>query len=111
MFSIPLVLSIDEVYKSIRNLKYVYLRDGTLFPDEFLRYEPFNIREPINNAIAHQDYTKGAYINVVEFEDDHLVFSNYGSFLPKSIEDVVLRDTPEENYRNSFLVAAIKIWI
>jgi ATP-dependent DNA helicase RecG len=108
VFSIPLILAVDEVYKSIRNLKYVYLRDGTLFPDEFLRYEPFNIREPLNNAIAHQDYTKSAYINVVEFEDDHLVFSNYGSFLPKSIEDVVLRDTPEETYRNPFLVAAMK---
>ena len=108
VFSIPLILAIDEVYKCIRNLKYVYLREGTLFPDEFLRYEPFNIREPLNNAIAHQDYTKGAYINVVEFEDDHLVFSNYGSFLPKSVEDVVLKDTPEETYRNPFLVSAMK---
>lgn len=108
VYSIPLILAVDEVYRSIRNLKYVYLRDGTLFPDEFLRYEPFNIREPLNNAIAHQDYSKKGYINVVEFEDDHLVFSNYGTFLPKSIEDVVLRDVPEENYRNPFLVAAMK---
>ena len=108
VFSIPLILAVDEVFKSIRNLKYVYLRDGTLFPDEFLRYEPFNIREPLNNAIAHQDYSKKAYINVVEFEDDHLVFSNYGTFLPKSVEHVVLSDTPEENYRNPFLVAAMK---
>lgn len=108
IFSIPLLLSIDEVYKKIRNLKYRYLRDGTLFPDEVLRYEPFNIRESLNNAIAHQDYSKGARINVVEFEDDHLVFSNYGSFLPKSIEDVVLNDTPEEVYRNPFLVEAMK---
>jgi len=37
-----------------------------------------------------------------------LVFSNYGSFLPKSIEDVVLKDTPEEVYRNPFLVEAMK---
>ena len=108
VFSIPLILAVDEVFKSIRNLKYVYLRDGTLFPDEFLRYEPFNIREPLNNAIAHQDYSKKAYINVVEFEDDHLVFSNYGTFLPKSVEHVVLSDTPEENSRNPFLVAAMK---
>jgi ATP-dependent DNA helicase RecG len=108
IFSIPLLLSIDEVYKKIRNLKYRYLRDGTLFPDEVLRYEPFNIRESLNNAIAHQDYSKGARINVVEFEDDHLVFSNYGSFLPKSVEDVVLKDTPEEVYRNLFLVEAMK---
>ncbi len=108
IFSIPFILAIDEVYKKIRNLKYRYLREGTLFPDEVLRYDPFNIREPLNNAIAHQDYTKKSYINVVEFEDDHLVFSNYGTFLPKSIEDVVLSDAPEENYRNPFLVAAMK---
>ncbi len=108
IFSIPFILTIDQVYKKIRNLKYRYLREGTLFPDELLRYDPFSIREPINNAIAHQDYTKGARINVVEFEDDHLVFSNYGSFLPKSIEDVVLNDTPEEVYRNPFLVEAMK---
>jgi ATP-dependent DNA helicase RecG len=108
IFSIPLLLSIDEVFKKIRNLKYRYLRDGTLFPDEVLRYEPYTIRESLNNAIAHQDYSKGARINVVEVEDDHLVFSNYGSFLPKSVEDVVLNDTPEEVYRNPFLVEAMK---
>jgi len=108
IFSIPFLLNIDEVYKKIRNLKYRYLREGTLFPDEVLRYEPFIIRESLNNAIAHQDYTNGARINVVEFEDDHLVFSNYGSFLPKSVEKVVLNDTPEEVYRNPFLVEAMK---
>lgn len=108
IYSIPFLLNIDEVYKKIRNLKYRYLREGTLFPDEVLRYEPFIIRESLNNAIAHQDYTKGARINVVEFEDDHLVFSNYGSFLPKSVEEVVLNDTPEEVYRNPFLVEAMK---
>ncbi|MBI3882650.1 MAG: hypothetical protein HY305_00040 [Sphingobacteriales bacterium] len=62
----------------------------------------------MHNAIAHQDYTKQARINVVEFEDDHLVFSNYGSFLPHSVDDVVLKDTPEEVYRNPFLVEAMK---
>lgn len=108
VFSIPFILAIDIIFSKIRNLKYRYLRDGTLFPDEVLRYDPFSIREPLNNAIAHQDYTKGARINVVEFEDDHLVFSNYGAFLPKSVEDVVLQDTPEEVYRNPFLVEAMK---
>ncbi len=108
IFSIPFVLAVDEVYKKIRNLKYRYLQDGTLFPNEVLRYAPFSIRESLNNAIAHQDYTKAARINVVEFEDDHLVFSNYGTFLPISVENVVLKDTPEEIYRNPFLVEAMK---
>jgi ATP-dependent DNA helicase RecG len=108
IFSIPLILAVDRVYAKIRNLKYRYIREGTLFPDEVLRYDPFSIREPLHNAIAHQDYTKAARINVVEFEDDHLVFSNYGSFLPKTVENVVLSDTPEEVYRNPFLVEAMK---
>jgi ATP-dependent DNA helicase RecG len=108
IFSIPLILTVDQVYSKIRNLKYRYLREGTLFPDEVLRYDPFTIRESLNNAIAHQDYSSSARINVVEFEDDHLVFSNYGTFLPKTIEDVVLNDSPEESYRNPFLVEAMK---
>ncbi len=37
-----------------------------------------------------------------------MIFSNYGSFLPKSVEDVVLKDSPEELYRNPFLVEAMK---
>ncbi len=108
VFSIPFILAIEEIQKKVRNLKYRYVRYDVLFPEEVLRYEPFNIREPINNAIAHQDYSQGARINVVEFEDDRLVFSNYGTFIPKSVEEVVLRDTPEELYRNPFLVEAMK---
>lgn len=108
IYSIPFILNIDEVYAKIRNLKYRYLPDGTLFPEEVLRYEPFNIREPLNNAIAHQDYSMKGRINVVEFEDDHLIFSNCGTFLPKSVEDVVVNDSPEEVYRNPFLVTAMK---
>ena len=108
IFGMPFILTVDEVLAKIRNLKYRYLREGTLFPDEALRYEPFSIRELLNNAIAHQDYTKSARINVVEFEDDHLVFTNYATFIPESIEAVVLKDAPEEYYRNPFLVEAMK---
>ena len=39
------------------------------------------IREAMKNGIAHQDYTKGGRINVVEM-DDQLVFTNLGSFIP-----------------------------
>jgi ATP-dependent DNA helicase RecG len=84
------------------------LQEDTLFPDEVLRYEPFVIREPLNNTITHQDYTQKARIDVVEFEDDHLVFSNYGTFLPESVENVVRKDEPEERYRNTFLVETMR---
>ncbi|KAA6334538.1 hypothetical protein EZS27_017154 [termite gut metagenome] len=108
IFGMPLILTVDEVLGKIRNLKYRYLRDNTLFPDEAPRYEPFNVRELLHNSIAHQDYTKSARINVVEFEDDHLVFTNYATFIPQSIEEVVINDAPEEYYRNPFLVEAMK---
>lgn len=108
IFCMPLLLAVDKLYNKIRNTKYRYLKDGTLFPEEMLRYEPFNIREPLNNCIAHQDYTKCARIEVVEFEDDHLIFRNHGSFLPSSVEDVVKKDCPESIYRNKFLVEAMR---
>lgn len=73
-----------------------------------LRYDMFNIREPLNNAIAHQNYTKCARIEVVEYEDDHIIFQNYGTFLPESVENVVTKDCPESVYRNRFLVEAMR---
>ncbi|MGB5156315.1 ATP-binding protein [Desulfobacterium sp. N47] len=104
--SCPLLLAVDKIYSKIRNLKYRYMKDGTLFPDEVDQYEPFIIREAVNNCIAHQDYTKGGRINVVEM-DDQLVFTNLGSFIPGSVERVVREDAPEEHYRNKFLATAM----
>ena len=47
-----------------------------------------------------------AFINLIEAQD-RLVFSNYGTFIPQSVEKVVLEDAPEETYRNRFLVQAM----
>lgn len=106
-FTCPLLLNTEEVYKSIRNLKYRYLPDGTLFPEEVDQYDAYIIREGLNNCIAHQDYTLGGKINVVEHEDGKLVFVNSGSFIPSSVEEVIIADAPEPTYRNPFLVEAM----
>ena len=102
----PLILSVDKLFDKIRNLKYRYLTEKTLFPTEITQYEPFVIREVLHNCIVHQDYTLGGKINVVEREDE-LIFSNLGSFIPRSIENVIDRDSPEEYYRNQFLANAM----
>jgi len=106
IFSCPLLLNIDEIYRKIRNLKYRYLPDGTLFPEEVDQYEPYVIREALNNCIAHQDYTYSGRINVVE-KDDELIFTNMGSFIPGTVENVIREDAPEEVYRNPFLATAM----
>lgn len=108
IFSIPMILTVDEVARNIRNVSYSYTIEGSLFPEPMMRYDVFTLREPLNNAIAHQDYGKKARIEVVEYEDDKLVFRNYGKFIPKSIEEVVQNNFPESRYRNTFLVEAMR---
>lgn len=106
--SCPFIISIEEIYQKIRNLKYRYINPEfrTLFPEEVDTYEPYVIREAINNAVAHQDYTLGGQINVVEYED-RLVFTNKGSFIPRTISNVLKDNAPEEVYRNPFLARAM----
>jgi len=106
-FSCPFLLNIDAVYNKIRNLKYRYLPEGSLFPDEVESYDPYIIREGLNNCIAHQDYTLAGKINIIESEDSHLIFSNVGAFIPTSVENVIKADAPESRYRNRFLVNAM----
>jgi len=106
-FGSPLILSVNEVMKKIRNLKYRYINDGSLFPEEVDQYDPFIIRESLNNCIAHQDYTLSGKINIVEREDGVLVFSNSGAFIPQSVENVIKADAPESQYRNPFLANAM----
>ncbi|AKF43667.1 RNA-binding domain-containing protein [Pseudomonas fragariae (ex Marin et al. 2024)] len=106
-FSCPLLASADEVYRKIRNLKYRYMSDSSLFPEEVDQYDPFIIREALNNAIAHQDYQLGGKVSVVEFEDGQLCFSNPGAFIPGSVEQVIQADAPESRYRNRFLTDAM----
>ncbi|MGR3178705.1 MAG: RNA-binding domain-containing protein [Candidatus Anammoxibacter sp.] len=106
-FTCPLLLEVENVYAKIRNLKYRYLQTGTLFPDEVDQFDPYIIREAINNCIAHQDYNLGGKINVVESEDGILTFINSGSFIPGEVEKVVEADAPETEYRNPFLANAM----
>jgi ATP-dependent DNA helicase RecG len=104
--SCPFLLAVDNVYTKIRNIRYRYMQSGSLFPDEVDRYEPFVIREALNNCIAHQDYSLRERIDVIE-EEDQLSFRNAGNFIPGTIEEVINQNAPEPKYRNSFLVTAM----
>jgi ATP-dependent DNA helicase RecG len=106
-FTSPLLLEVEHIYKKIRNLKYRYLKDDSLFPEEVDQFDTYIIREALNNCIAHQDYSLGGKINVVEREDGVLTFSNLGSFIPMTIENVVASNAPESKYRNPFLANAM----
>lgn len=105
-FEPPFLCSSEAVFGKVRNLTYRYLPPGTLFPTEVPQYDHWVIREALHNSIAHQDYTLGGRINVVELPDQ-LVFSNLGDFLPGTVEKVIANDAPPEIYRNAVLARAM----
>lgn len=102
-FSLPLLLSTEAVFRKIRNLQVEYMPDGSLFPTPIPQYDGWIMREALHNAIAHQDYTLGGKINVVEYPDK-LIISNLGSFIPPSIAWMIANHSPPEHYRNQFLI-------
>lgn len=108
IFNIPMIIAVDELGNKISNTQYVYTIEGSLFPEDMKRYDVFTLREPLNNAIAHQDYSKGCMIDVIEYEDEKLVFSNKGRFIPSSVEEVVTEDIPESFYRNRHLAETMR---
>ncbi|UCN01377.1 putative DNA binding domain-containing protein [Sulfurimonas sp. SWIR-19] len=105
-FGLPLLLSAKKIHDKIRNFKYRYMADDTLFPEEVDKYDNWILYEALHNSIAHQDYELVGKINVVEFPDK-LVISNLGTFLAGDIESVISKDVPPERYRNTFLCTAM----
>lgn len=105
-FEPPFLTAVDDLFTKVRNLTVRHLPDGTLFPIEVTQYDPWVLRETLHNCIAHQDYTQGGRINVVELTGS-LMFTNRGKFLPGSVEEVITRDAPQEFYANPFLARAM----
>ncbi|MFW6147659.1 MAG: RNA-binding domain-containing protein [Thermodesulfobacteriota bacterium] len=105
-FGLPLILAVDRVFAKIRNLTYRYMPNASLFPVEITQYDAWVIRESLHNAIAHQDYNQAGRINVIE-EPESILVTNLGHFIPGTVEEVIRRDAPPEQYRNPFLARAM----
>ena len=105
-FGPPFLLSVEEVFKHIRNIKFRFQPRNQLIPIELSKYESKIVLEAINNCIAHQDYTQNARIVVTE-KIDRLILHNIGGFYDGTVDDYVLRERTPERYRNSFLVQAM----
>ena len=101
-YTIPYILAVDKIFAKIRNKTMRELPGGTLFPDTMKQYEDYSIREALHNCIAHQDYTFGGRITLVENEG-FLYYSNRGSFIPGSVEKVLSDKGPQKDYRNTCL--------
>lgn len=105
-FGLPFLTTTEAVFRRIRNLQIEHMPDGSLFPTPVSQYDPWVIREALHNCVAHQDYSLGGKVNVIEFPD-RLVFTNLGSFLPPSVEWMLEHQSPPEHYRNQWLIDAM----
>lgn len=105
-FGPPFLLNAGKLAARVRNLTLRALPSGTLFPQEISQYDPWVLREALNNCIAHQDYGLHGRINVVE-SPRMLRLTNVGSFLPGSVDTVIQQDSPPEIYRNPSLAEAM----
>lgn len=105
-FGPPFLLTTQALFLRVRNLTYRYMPDNTLFPTEVAQYDAWVLRELLHNCIAHQDYRLNGRIQVVE-QEDSLLFTNLGHFIPPSVEWVIDADSPPDQYRNPFLSQAM----
>ena len=105
-FTVPFILTVDQILSKIRNLTMRELPGGTLFPETMKQYDDYTIREALHNAIAHQDYTLQQRINFVEHQD-FLYYANGGSFIPGTLQKALATKGPQRHFRNECLCRAM----
>jgi len=105
-FNAPLFITINDVLKRVRNLKYKFFPNNQLIATEVLKYDPEVILEALNNCIAHQDYSANSRIILTE-QTGKLIFANAGSFFEGNAEDYSLGNKTPKTYRNRWLADAM----
>ncbi|MCK4793230.1 MAG: putative DNA binding domain-containing protein, partial [Desulfobacteraceae bacterium] len=105
-FGPPYLMTVNDLYSRIRNLKQRIIPANRLIPVEMDAYDKWVVLEALHNCVAHQDYTRGHRIIVTE-RPDRLVFENAGSFFEGSVEDYTTGERTPGRYRNPFLAQAM----
>jgi ATP-dependent DNA helicase RecG len=105
-FEIPFFMSVNDIVKRIRNVKYKFFPNNQLISIEVQKYDSEVILEALNNCIAHQDYSQNARIVLVE-KVNKLIFKNIGNFFEGKAEDYSQGTITPKKYRNKWLVDAM----
>ena len=105
-FTVPFILTVDQILAKVRNLTMREMPGGTLFPDVMQQYDDYSMREILHNCIAHQDYTLQERINLVE-NPGFLYYANGGSFIPGPVQKALATHGPQRHYRNECLCNAM----
>ncbi len=105
-FEVPFFVTVNEIVKRIRNVKYKFFPDNQLVATEVQKYDTEVILEALNNCIAHQNYGLNSRIILVE-KVNKLIFRNAGGFFEGKAEDYCEGNLTPQKYRNKFLANAM----
>jgi ATP-dependent DNA helicase RecG len=105
-FETPFFLTINDILKRIRNVKYKFFPENQLISVEVNKYNTEVILEALNNCIAHQDYSRNARILLTE-QTKKLIFENEGGFIDGNPDDYALGTKTPKLYRNKWLINAM----
>lgn len=105
-FGPPYLLTVNDLFSRIRNLKQKIMPANRLIPIEVDAYHKWVVLEALHNCLGHQDYARGHRIIVTE-RPDRLVFENAGSFFDGTVEDYSTGGRTPSHYRNPFLAQAM----
>lgn len=106
-FHPPFLLTLNDIWKEIRNNKIKIFTNNNLFPDPVDKYDAEPVLEALNNCIAHQDYTENKRIILCE-KPDRLIFESAGNFFDGKVEDYIEGTKTPKEYRNKFLSDAMR---
>lgn len=105
-FGIPFFITVNDVLKQIRNVKYKFFPRNQLVAVEVQKYDPEVILEALNNCIAHQEYNYNSRIVLTE-QTGKLIFANAGNFFEGNAEDYTTGNKTPKKYRNRWLAEAM----
>ena len=103
-FDGPAILSVRQVASLIRN---VSVDTGGSRPRTVGTYRTMSLMEAMYNAFAHQDYSLGGTVEVVERERESVTVRNMGGFGPVAPDSYVSSHPTSGVRRNPFLADAM----
>ena len=104
VFDGPMVLSAVQAASAVRNGS---VEIGGSAPRIVSAYRMEMLKEAIYNAVAHQDYSMGGTVDVIERDSESVTVRSRGSFGPFQPESFVLCRSSPSPSRNRFLREAM----
>ncbi len=101
----PMLLTSNQAVSMIRNWTCSIGTGDSV--KKVSAYRNSALIEAVRNAIAHQDYSYGGNIDIIERESESVEFVSRGSFPPRSPKSFINGPPQSKPMRNQFLVSAM----